>query len=461
MKGSPLSFTIITDMDALRFLREDEDRVEFKESFSRDVVRVGAAFANAEGGIIVIGADRAGEVVGVDGAEELSREIMESFRKHTDPQIIPEITPLTTERGTLLFIRIPEFPLKPVQFDGKCYVREGRKVRLLGPEEIAELHLKSLGLSWDAFPARDAGIDDLDLDRFAHYVEKARRAERRNFPDKPLRELLEELELVREGKPTWAAVLLFGRDPQRFLPQAVVHCGRTRGLSEIVDHRLLGGTIIDQVDEAMTFIKKHIAVHLVISESPERMEVWDFPLEALREAVINAIVHRDYREPSDIQLRITDDKVSIWNPGCLPEGITVEGLYGMTHPSRPRNRLISQIFYDLGLIERYGSGVPRMIEAFRKAGLPTPLFEEAHGGFSVTFIKDLYTDDRLEEMGLTDREIEIVRYLKKKGEAKLSDIKDLFPALSDKTVYRMLQNLVESGILRATGEKKGRRYTLK
>jgi len=461
LKGSPLSFTIITDMDALRFLREDEDRLEFKEGFSRDVVKLGAAFANAEGGLIVLGADRTGQVVGVEGAEELVREIIESFKKHTDPQMIPEITPLGTERGTLLLIRVPEFPLKPVQFDGKCYVKEGRKVRLLGPEEIAELHLKSLGLSWDAFPARDAGIDDLDLDRFAHYVEKARKTERRNFPDRPPRELLEKLELVREGKPTWAAVLLFGRDPQRFLPQAVVHCGRTRGLSEIVDHRLLGGTIIDQVDEAMTFIKKHLTVHLVISESPERMEVWDFPLEALREAVINAIVHRDYREPSDIQLRITDDKVSIWNPGRLPEGITVEGLYGMTHPSRPRNRLISQIFYDLGLIERYGSGVPRMIEAFRKAGLPTPLFEEAHGGFSVTFIKDLYTDDRLEEMGLTDREIEIVRYLKKKGEAKLSDIKDLFPTLSDKTVYRMLQNMVESGILRARGEKKGRRYTLK
>ncbi|MCD6087653.1 MAG: putative DNA binding domain-containing protein [Candidatus Hydrothermae bacterium] len=456
-----MSFTINNDMDSVEILRGKEERIEFREGFSKEVIKVGSAFANAEGGLIVLGADRNGGVVGIEEAEELGREIVEGFKKHTDPQIIPEITTLRTEKGTLLLIRIPEFPLKPVQFDGKCYMREGKKVRLLGPEEIAELHLRSLGLSWDAFPARDAEIGDLDLDRFALYVEKARKAGRRSFPDKPLSELLADLELVREDRPTWAAVLLFGRDPQRFLPQAVVHCGRTKGLSEIVDHRLLGGTVIEQVDEAMTFIKRHIAVHLVISESPERMEVWDFPLEALREAVINAIVHRDYREPSDIQLRITDDKVSIWNPGHLPDGITVEGLYGMTHPSRPRNRLISQIFYDLGLIERYGSGVPRMIEALERAGLPTPLFEEAHGGFSVTFIKDLYTDDRLEEMGLTDREIEIVRYLKKKGEAKLSDIKDLFPALSDKTVYRMLQNLVESGILRASGEKKGRRYTLK
>ncbi len=447
-------------MEIRRLLENRPETVELRESFTKEIVKVGVGFANAEGGIIVIGVDKEGKVRGVEDPEGLASRVLDSFRKSTEPVLIPETKAFSVEGKEVLIIKIPEFPLKPIQYEGKCFIREGRKTRLMSPDEIAELHLRSLGLSWDAVPARDATIGDLDLERFEKYVECTESTGRRKFESKEPEKLLEELELIRDSRPTWAALLLFGKNPQKFLPQAVVHCGRIRGRAEIIDHRLVEGTIIDQVEEAMAFIKKHLAVHFIISGSPQREEVWEFPLEALREAVINAIVHRDYREPSDIQLRITDDRVSIWNPGTLPEGITVEGLYQMTHPSRPRNRLISQIFYDLGLIERYGSGIPRMIEAFERAGLPTPVFEEVHGGFSVTFNKDIYTEERLEELGLTEREKEVVLYIKKKGEAKLSDIKDLFPSLSDKTVYRILQNLVEKEILKATGEKKGRRYTL-
>ena len=125
----------------------------------------------------------------------------------------------------------------------------------------------------------------------------------------------------------------------------------------------------------------------MITGKPRREQVWDYPLEALREAVVNAVCHRDYGDTADIQIKVFDDHIRIWSPGFLPFGVTIEDLYRRTHASRPRNKLIAQVFYDLEIIERYGSGIQRMLDACKDAGLPEPTLEESTGGFLITFRK--------------------------------------------------------------------------
>jgi predicted HTH transcriptional regulator len=201
------------------------------------------------------------------------------------------------------------------------------------------------------------------------------------------REVLEKLELVQREGATWAAVLLFGKRPQSPLVQATVHCGRFATETEILDDRLIEGSIVDQIDETMDFLKKHTNVRFVITGESRREQVWDYPLAALREAVANAICHRDYSDGADIQIKVFDDHIRIWNPGFLPPGVTIDDLYRRTHASRPRNKLIAQVFYDLQIIERYGSGIQRMLDACEAAGMPEPVFEESTGGFLITFRK--------------------------------------------------------------------------
>jgi hypothetical protein len=156
--------------------------------------------------------------------------------------------------------------------------------------------------------------------------------------------------------------------PQSPLIQATAHCGRFRTETDIVDDRLIEGSIVDQIAETMDFLKKHTNVRFIITGKPRRDQVWDYPLEALRAAVVNAICHRDYGDTADIQIKVFDDHIRIWNPGFLPHGVTIEDLYRRTHASKPRNKLIAQVFYDLEIIERYGSGIQRMLDACRAAG---------------------------------------------------------------------------------------------
>ncbi len=214
------------------------------------------------------------------------------------------------------------------------------------------------------------------------------------------KEVLEKLKLLQDGRPAWAAILLFNQAAQRFLSQAVIHCGRFKEETIVIDDRMVHGTIIEQIDEAMDFIRKNINVKFVMTGEPEREQVWDYPLEALREAVINAVCHRDYTISSNRKIRIYDDKLIVWSPGGLPLGITIDALY-KPHSSALRNKGIASVFYDMGLIEQWGSGIDKTRNACLNAGVPEPQFEE-HQGFRVTFRKDIFTEEYLRELGLNE-----------------------------------------------------------
>ena len=204
---------------------------------------------------------------------------------------------------------------------------------------------------------------------------------------------------------------MFGKNPQKFFAQAETRCARFKGTEplEFIDMKIFRGTIIDQRDDAVGFVKEHIKLSAKIVGT-ERVEQWEYPIEAIREAITNAICHRDYDTTSNIQVRIFDDRIEFWGCGRLPEPLTINDLK-KKHRSIPRNRLIADNFFLIKYIEQWGTGTNRIIDQCRTYDLPEPIFEEIAGDLVVTFRKYHVTENIMKE--LPERQKKIVEFMQK------------------------------------------------
>ncbi len=285
----------------------------------------------------------------------------------------------------------------------------------------------------------------------------------RNFnidPETPIKEALERLELIKNEKLTNAAILLFGKNPQKFFLQAEVRCARFKGTKPVkpfIDMKVFGGNIIDQVDKSLSFVLEHIQMKVYLAGKPEREEKYEYPPDAIREAIINAVCHRDYEEASNVQVRIFDDRIEIWGCGRLLEPLTSEDLK-KKHRSILRNPLIAKHFFLIKFIEQWGTGTNDIVNMCIEWGLPEPLFEEITGGLVVTFRKYHLTDTMLK--GLSERQMAIAKYLKERQRITLKDYMNLSQDITEKTAYRDLKDMEEKRIIKGIGEKKGRYYVL-
>ena len=252
-------------------------------------------------------------------------------------------------------------------------------------------HLETTGIihrtPWDSTAARNASLDDIDAEAVRHFVHDARAG--RNFPlpeDAAPAEVLAKLNLLDAGAPTQGAVLLFGHDPQRFFPASVVKCAHfhgTRVAKPIPAHLDVKGTAFELVDEAVNFILAKINVSVgTREESAQAPVTYEIPREVVREAIVNAVAHRDYSSNGSVQVSLFADRLEIRNPGNLPPSLTLDMLR-QEHGSFPRNLLFAEALYLVRYIERYGTGTGDMIRKCVDAGLPEPDFELADG-FVVT-----------------------------------------------------------------------------
>lgn len=440
--------------------KEESEDMERKESFDKETIETIGAFANTGGGTILVGVSDKGEIKGVKLGKDTINHWGNEIAHKTEPSVVPEIKQQEIQNKVVVIIKVAEFPIKPVSVRGRYFKRVGKSTRKMMSQEIAQMYLHSTGMSWDAFPAQDKTLKDIDLNKVKKYITNANAAGRRNIKDTPV-EVIKKLELVKNNKATWCAILTFGKEPQHPLLQSAVHCGRFKiDKTQIIDDLMVETDIINQVDEVMKFVTRHISVKYEFEGKPKRKEVWEYPLDALREAIINAIVHRDYTASSHVQVEIYDDRIDIWNPGSLLPGITIEDLYKKEHKSVIRNKLIAQLFYDIGYIEKYGSGTIKIIELCRQNGMPNPELKEAFGGFSIVFRKDIYTEEYFHNLGLNERQINAVLYAKQKGKITNKEYRVL-TGLSDESVRKDLLELVEKNILLPQGKSRNIHYILK
>ncbi len=430
-----------------RCLRDDE---EFLTTL--------CALANAEGGTILLAGGGSGEAAAVNPVQP--EAMLARISAALQPAVLPAIEMHELAAGTVAIVRVPEAPLKPVAVNGRCYQRAGASNLLLSAAEIARLHLQSVSRSWDATPCETAQFADLDAEKIQRFL-AMRREPRRQAIDAaaPLPEQLSQLGLLQAGQPTMAAVLLLGRNPQAHLAHARIKAGRFKSETLIVDEQEITGTLFDQIEQAFAFIQKHLTVRLVISGHLQREEVWDYPLPALREGLINAICHRDYTAAMATQIRIYDDHLLIWNPGSLPPNLQIEDLR-RRHQSVLRNKLIGAAFYETGLVEKWGSGTNRIIEECRKLGLPEPEWREQQG-IVLSLRKDRLTEDFLLEQDLSDRQLQAVAYVKKRRRITNQEYQELV-GVKKRTASDELRELEEKGILERVGSTgKGTYYKIK
>ena len=214
--------------------------------------------------------------------------------------------------------------------------------------------------------------------------------------------------------------------------------------------------MVNEVELVMDFIKKHINQAIIFTGNIENTIQWQYPLEALREIVLNMIIHRDYSQSADSVIKIFDDRIEFYNPGSLPHGITIDKLLANDYISTPRNKLIANLFKEMGWIEKYGSGIQRIIESFKTARLPNPMFEEIGTGIRVTVfgeeISDNVTDNVVDNV--VDNEIKILNLLQTKPYLSATALAEL-TGLSSRSVQRYLKSLKEKDRIIRKGSDKG------
>lgn len=435
----------------------ESETVEFKESFGDEALETIGAFANARGGILFIGVKDSGEILGMQIGKKTLEDTANRIQEATDPRIQPSISIIKHENKQIIIIQISSVTGTPVSVRGRYFRRTGKSNQRMSHEEIMRRMVASTGLSWDAIVEPTATLADLDADYISRFVQTVKEKGRLPIPVQATdQDVIRKLELVKNEVPTRAALLLFGTNPESFFSSAFLKLGRFRSPTQIVDDREIHGTVIEQLDGAMSWFKERLETEFVITGKSERDVHWEYPLDAIREAVTNAVCHRDYTSLAHSQIRLYDEHLEIWNAGGLPSALTPEELFH-EHDSMPRNRKIAEAFFYAGLIERWGSGTLRMVEALKTAGFPPPQFESESGRFRVIFNRQLFSEESLQKMGLSERQLKAIAYTQEHGSITNSEYQAL-TNVSKSTATRELNELKEKGILISKGTT-GRGFT--
>ena len=356
-------------------------KAEFKTSFNVETIETLVAFANANGGVVCVGVKDNGKVVGVQlGSESISQWINE-IKSKTEPSIIPDVEEFTIDGKTIVALSIKEFPIKPVAVGGRYYKRIKNSNHRLSLSEISNIYLQTFNSSWDYYIDDQHSLDDISLDKVLAF---ARKGESSADEKDPLR-LLKKYELLRDGQITKAAFLLFVKD---FTALSGIQAGRFKSPTKIIDSVSLHSDLFTEVDEVMAFLRKHFMVEYIITGNPQREERFDYPEDAIREIVLNMIVHRDYCDSSDSIIKIFDDRIEFFNPGKLLDDLTIDELLSDNYTPQSRNKQINLMFKEIGLVEKYGSGIRRIINTCEKHGACKVDFFSVQHGFKVVVTKN-------------------------------------------------------------------------
>jgi ATP-dependent DNA helicase RecG len=389
----------------------EKQNIEYKSSWHDKYLEWVCGFANAQGGEIYIGKEDSGKVTGVEDYKKLMEDIPNKIRNHMG--ISADVNLLQEDDKYYIEIVVQPYSV-PISLHGQYFYRSGSVKMELTGNSLNEFLLKRSGLTWDEVTEPRATFDDIDERSFRMYLEMSKEKDR--LPDVKgltMEEIFDKLRLTKNGELTRAAIILFGKDPRRFSTNAFVKIGRFKGDADLRFQDVEEGNIIVLLKSVLERLDHKYLTRSIEFKGMLRLEHSEYPIPALREMLLNALVHRKYMG-SFIQIRVYDDKITIWNDGSLPEEITLESLKHV-HSSHPRNPLIADVCFKGGLIDSWGRGTVRIIETCKEAGLPEPELTERDGGFLVTLFKDNLTEEQLVKLGLNARQIKAVQYVKEKG----------------------------------------------
>ena len=361
----------------------ESQHIEWKSSWRDEYLKWICGFANAEGGTLVIGKNDSGKVVGVPDAKKLLVDLPNKVR-----DVLGILVKVNLKReGGKDTVRIVVDPYPyPVSYKGEYHVRSGSTKQELKGAALDQFLLHKQGKRWDGVPVPKVSVANLDAQTLARFRENAARSKRLSaeFLMDDNRHLIDKLHLVDGAFLKRAAVLLFHPDPERFFTGAFVKIGFFENDGELLYHDEAHGNLFAQVDKTMDLLLTKYLKAAIGYEGVHRVETYPVPEEALREALLNAIAHKDYGSGVPIQISVYDDHLVIWNNGQLQNGWTVATLQGK-HASQPPNPDIAYGFFRAGMIESWGLGIAKMRQACRKQRVPAPKWREEEQGLWVEF----------------------------------------------------------------------------
>lgn len=445
-------------------LKGESRRIEFKRQLSSlgAACKTAVSFANSGGGKLIFGIeDKTKKIIGVssDQLDNWRDKVTNSLFDSISPKLSFEIFTVAIGKQNLLVVEI--FPslslphyIKSLGSKSGVFIRVGSTTRLADNEIICELERQRINISYDEEVAYGFSVEDISLEELKRYLGAA-------LSKKIKMDDLINLQIVKKDRhklvPTVGGVLLAGKKPIH--SNAYISCALFKGTTAeiFLDRKELKGHLYEQIEEAMLFIKKHIPLRGKI-EGLKRKDTYEVPLIALRESIVNAVIHRDYSiSGSHIKIAIFDDLIEIISPGVLPKSMEIEDI--TRGRSEVRNKVISRFFKEINFIEQWGTGITKIFESCKNAQLLEPRFEETGLFFKVTLYrtKSQLSKPQVSTISFTPQEQRILEYLDNQPYIKNAQAQELLK-LSSSRVREIFDSLLSKNLIQAGGKGKGRFY---
>lgn len=438
----------------------EQQNIEYKQNWHDDYLKWVCGFANAQGGVIFIGKDDGGKVVGIADYKKLMDEIPNKVK---DLMGILVNVNLHDEKG-LYYLEIITQPYAvPISLRGRYYYRSGSTKQELIGAALTDYLLRKSGKTWDEVTEPTATLDDIDDASLKSYIAASLHAGRiADVEGLSKAELIAKLRLTDDnGNIKRAAIVLFGKNPAKFFNNCVVKIGRFgKDSSDLRFQEVVEGNIVYLLKEVLEQLNRKFFTRAISFEGIQRIEKGEYPIAALREMLLNALVHRNYLGTSVVQMRMFDNHFNIWSEGELPADISLDSLKRQ-HPSRPRNLLIADVCFKGGYIDAWGSGTLKIISTCKEAGLPAPEILEQDGGILVTLFKNKYSKEQLQLLDLNERQVKAILFVVEHGSINNSKYQEI-NAVGKTLATEELQELVGKELIKQAGSKgRGSKYELK
>jgi len=459
--------TKVSNMDKDQILKiiesGESQEVEFKESFhsSQEFSKIMCGFANTYGGILIVGVNTKKEVIGLkEEADKLQQKISSSAQT-VSPPIIPSVEVLNINNKKVITIVIQRAIDNTFHtFQGVIWVRIGSTLKKIEGNQIVDFLRSKQILCFDETPS-NAKISDIDENKIKDYLSIRKQLD--YFKSHSIEDFLISMKLATKNgdfKIKNSALLFFAKNPIVFNSQIELKLVRFEGIEpvKIIAHELVQSDLIESIEKALSFVKTNLSKSIQIKLGAKREEKYQYPVDVIREAIVNAVAHRDYFSKDAIQIYIFADRIEITNPGSLPRGLPKE-LFGTL--SVQRNPLTYKILRDCGYVEGLGSGVPRMINSMREHGLLDPEFRIYEQFFRIV-LKNKSSDLKpiKEYSDLNERQLKAIKFLKENKSMKTKMYMKI-NNVSFGTARLDINEMVKFGYIKKIGSYRGAYYILK
>ncbi len=445
----------------MKYSGRESATLEFKASVPKNdqIIKTIIAFCNQKGGKLVLGVENNGTIVGLpdDDVTQLMETMEAAIYRASSPPIIPLISARQVGEKTIVVIEVsagmnPPYFRTSEGVEQGTYVRLGRSTLRAGTDMIEELRLHARGRHFDELIMHHSSLDDLDQERVTAFLKVRKVKSRHLFSEEVCRSY--SLVAVEHSQlyVTVAGLLLFGREPDRFFPEAFTICTHYRGTSgrDVLATRDCKGPLFDQFHDAFDWVLSRLNRSFTI-EGARRTEQLEIPSEAIREIILNALIHRNYRIPGPNKIAIYDDRLEIFSPGPFPGPLHVnESTLGTTYV---RNYAISKVFREAQYVEKLGSGFLTLFESYRAYGLKTPEVIEGPN-----FVKCILPREKQLQKQTDPLTNQILRLLEAATAIKVRDVVEVCN-VSRSTAKRKLDQMIEQGLIVRRGEGRAIHYT--